>query len=75
MSDSSSNAPAGLYGGQAVIEGVMMRGRQQCAVAVRAPDDQIVLDHLHLPPGGRDRLARLPLVRGLIVLWDSLSLG
>ncbi|MCJ7513445.1 MAG: DUF1385 domain-containing protein [Anaerolineales bacterium] len=75
MSDSSSNAPVGLYGGQAVIEGVMMRGRQQCAVAVRAPDDQIVLDHLHLPPGGRDRLARLPLVRGLIVLWDSLSLG
>jgi uncharacterized protein YqhQ len=53
----------------------MMRGRQQCAVAVRGPDEGIVLDHLEVPSGRRERLLRLPLIRGLFVLWDSLSLG
>jgi uncharacterized protein YqhQ len=53
----------------------MMRGRHHCAVAVRAPGDEIVLDQLPVPSSGRQRLLRLPLVRGLIVLWDSLALG
>lgn len=75
MSDPTTSASASLYGGQAVLEGVMMRGRHQCAVAVRAPDDKIVLDQLQVPSSGRERPLRLPLVRGLIVLWDSLSLG
>jgi uncharacterized protein YqhQ len=63
------------YGGQAVLEGVMMRGTRACAVAVRAPDQQIRIEHQELPSAYRGRLARLPFVRGLLVLWDSLSLG
>ncbi len=63
------------YGGQAVLEGVMMRGARTCAVAVRAPDQSIVLDHQELPAAYRGRLARMPFLRGLLVLWDSLALG
>jgi uncharacterized protein YqhQ len=63
------------YGGQAVLEGVMMRGRRACAVAVRAPDQQIRIEHQELPAAYRGQLARLPFLRGLLVLWDSLSLG
>ncbi len=63
------------YGGQAVLEGVMMRGSRACAVAVRAPDQQIRIEHQELPAAYRGRLARLPFLRGLLVLWDSLSLG
>ena len=63
------------YGGQAVLEGVMMRGARTCAVAVRAPDHSIVLDHQELPAAYRGRLARMPFLRGLLVLWDSLGLG
>ncbi len=64
------------YGGQAVIEGVMMRGSQAMAVAVRDPGGQIVI---HAEPLSaalyRGVLGRLPLVRGLTMLWDSLGLG
>ena len=63
------------YGGQAVIEGVMMRGRKACAVALRAPDGQIVT---HIEPLGgiyKSRVAKIPLLRGLILLWDALGLG
>lgn len=63
------------YGGQAVLEGVMMRGARTCAVAVRAPDQSIVFKHEELPAAYRGRLARLPFLRGLLVLWDSLALG
>lgn len=64
------------YGGQAVIEGVMMRGSQTMAVAVRAPDGQIVI---HAEPLNatlyRGWLGRLPFLRGLTMLWDALGLG
>ncbi len=63
------------YGGQAVIEGVMMRGSRACAVAVRAPDQSIVVDVQPLGKAYRGRWARLPFVRGLFILWDSLVLG
>lgn len=75
MSEQADNAAASLYGGQAVLEGVMMRGRHQCAVAVRSPHNEIILERLQVPSGRRERLLRFPLIRGLIVLWDSLSLG
>ncbi len=64
------------YGGQAVIEGVMMRGRRWAAVAVRAPSGRIVVRSERLPVrlyGGW--VARTPFLRGLTVLWDSLGLG
>lgn len=64
------------YGGQAVIEGVMMRGSRALAVAVRNPQGKIVI---HTEPlnqavyGGR--LMKTPFVRGLVLLWDALGLG
>src|SRR6478672_6786427 len=64
------------YGGQAVLEGVMMRGRRWAAVAVRAPSKRIVVRSERLPVhlyGGW--VSRTPFVRGLTVLWDSLGLG
>jgi uncharacterized protein YqhQ len=63
------------YGGQAVLEGVMMRGASTCAVAVRAPEGNITVHTEPLGPLYRSRLARLPFLRGLIVLWDTLGLG
>ncbi len=64
-----------FYGGQAVIEGVMMRGRQALAVAVRAPDQQIVLHLQPLNPIYRGALSQTPFLRGLLGLWDALGLG
>jgi uncharacterized protein YqhQ len=64
------------YGGQAVIEGVMMRGKQHMAVAVRRPSGEIIVHSETLPEGiYNSRLGRLPLVRGLTMLWDQLVLG
>ena len=63
------------YGGQAVIEGVMMRGSQVMAVAVRAPDQRIMLHTQPLSAIYRNRVSKLPFVRGLIGLWDALVLG
>jgi uncharacterized protein YqhQ len=63
------------YGGQAVIEGVMMRGRQAVAMAMRAPDGKIVIHSEQLGAIYRSKLARIPFLRGLVMLWDSLVLG
>lgn len=65
-----------FYGGQAVLEGVMMRGRTSMAVAVRAPSGKIVVHAEPLPRsiyGGW--VAKTPFVRGLTMLWDTLGLG
>jgi uncharacterized protein YqhQ len=61
-------------GGQAVIEGVMMRGEHQWAVAARLPDGEIVVD-VHDVPGWGDRWAKIPLVRGVVNLAESMALG
>lgn len=64
------------FGGQAVIEGVMMRGRHSWAVAVRRPSGGIARVAYPLDsPGSAHRLLRLPIVRGIVALYDSLSLG
>jgi uncharacterized protein YqhQ len=63
------------YGGQALIEGVMMRGRKNCALAMRAPDGQIVTREFPLTGIYTSRLVRVPFLRGLVMLWDSLGLG
>lgn len=64
------------YGGQAVMEGVMMRGRNSMAVGVRHPDGHIVVYEEDLRPGPVVRAVRnVPFVRGAIVLWDTLLLG
>ncbi len=64
------------YGGQAVIEGVMMRGAKTLAVAVRNPSGEIVVHTETLDSriyGGR--VARIPVLRGMTLLWDALGLG
>src|SRR5579864_2123006 len=64
------------YGGQAVMEGVMMRGRMSAAVAIRRPDQSIYLHEEALNPRlYQNRLFRLPFVRGLLLLWEMLILG
>ncbi len=64
------------YGGQAVMEGVMMRGRTSAAVAVRRPDDSIYLYEETLNPRlYQNKLFRLPFLRGMLLLWDMLVLG
>lgn len=61
-------------GGQAVLEGVMMRGSSTWAVAVRTPDGGIEID-VHDVPGWADRFVKIPLVRGCTTLAESLGLG
>ena len=64
------------YGGQALIEGVLMRGRDAIAVAFRHPDGRIVWETESLRRGPHGwRLARAPFVRGLIVLYETLVVG
>ncbi|HLD93471.1 MAG TPA: DUF1385 domain-containing protein [Anaerolineales bacterium] len=64
-----------LYGGQAVLEGVMMRGRRYMALAMRAPNGKIVLHSEKLGPIYQSQVARIPFLRGLVLLWDALALG
>jgi len=63
------------YGGQAVIEGVMMRGKNACAIAMRAPDKKIVVHTEPLSGIYKSKIAKIPFLRGSIVLWDALGLG
>ncbi len=63
------------YGGQAVIEGVMMRGSRRVAIAMRKPSGEITVHSEALPQGIYGTLGRLPFVRGLVMLWDALILG
>ena len=64
------------YGGQAVIEGVMMRGRDHWAVAVRRPDRSIhVESHDVRSSEGRRRVYGLPFLRGVFALGQALSIG
>jgi uncharacterized protein YqhQ len=64
------------YGGQAVIEGVMMRGSQKMCVAVRAPEGELVIHCEPLNPKiYASFIAKIPFVRGLTMLWDTLGLG
>jgi len=63
------------YGGQAVIEGVMMRGAQGVAIAMRAPNQEIVIHTEKLTGIYKSQIAKIPFLRGLIGLWDALGLG
>jgi len=63
------------YGGQAVIEGVMMRGQNAFAIAMRAPDGTIAVHKENLAAVYRSRITRIPFLRGTLLLWDALGLG
>ena len=63
-------------GGQAVIEGVMMKNKDQYAVAVRTPDDKIVVDKQEYKSiSEKYRLLNLPLLRGVVAFCESMSIG
>jgi uncharacterized protein YqhQ len=64
------------YGGQAVIEGVMMRGAHKFAVAVRDPEGNIVIHEQPINKAlYRGSISKTPFLRGLVGLWDALGLG
>lgn len=63
------------YGGQAVLEGVMIRGQSHMAVAVRRPNGAIAIDERPLSTLYTGVVRRIPLLRGVIVLVETLSLG
>ncbi len=63
------------YGGQAVIEGVLMRGRSSIAMANRTPENEIVIKKEKLSGIYTSNLRKIPFLRGLILLWDALGLG
>lgn len=62
-------------GGQAVIEGVMMRGPQHIATAVRKPDGEIVIDKQGLGKIRKGKFVKLPMVRGCVNFFDSMIIG
>ncbi len=63
------------YGGQALIEGVLMRGQRAMAIALRAPNGKIILRREALGSIYRSRLRHIPFLRGILLLWDALVLG
>jgi uncharacterized protein YqhQ len=63
------------YGGQAVIEGVLMRGQKGLAIAMRKPDGEIIVHKEGLSGLYRSTLTKIPFLRGVILLWDALGLG
>lgn len=63
------------YGGQAVIEGVMMRGKKTVVTAVRRPGGELAIFAQVLPTIYTGRLRKTPLLRGIIVLIETLALG
>ncbi len=68
--------PRFYYGGQAVMEGVMMRGRQAVAVAIRRPQGDLYLYEEALNSKlYRSKILRLPFLRGVLVMWEMLVLG
>ncbi|HJP82646.1 MAG TPA: DUF1385 domain-containing protein [Fimbriimonadaceae bacterium] len=65
------------YGGQAIIEGVMMRSPNYFSVACRAPNGQIVqqTEHLEKTWIGRQKWLKLPFLRGTLGILDAMALG
>ena len=67
--------PPASYGGQAVIEGVMIRSPRSLAVAVRRPDGEIVVSARRLGGLLTGPWRRIPVLRGVLALWEMLTLG
>ena len=63
-------------GGQAVIEGVMIRAEDKVVTAVRTPEQQIVVrEDIHVPWGRRLRLLRVPVLRGAVAFFEMMIIG
>jgi uncharacterized protein YqhQ len=74
MGDTAPPTGPRYMGGQAVVEGVMMRGAHSWAVAVRTPEGDIEVD-VHDAPVWAQRWSKYPLVRGVMSLAESMALG
>lgn len=64
-----------FYGGQAVIEGVMIRGLKNCVVAVRNKNKEIIINQIKLPSFTNTYLKKVPFIRGLIILVEMMVIG
>lgn len=65
-----------MIGGQAVIEGIMMRGKTKAAVAVRKSDNTIVLDEWEIKPNKTlAAIQKIPILRGIVSFVGSLATG
>ncbi len=74
--ESSSTEERIRYGGQAVLDGVMMRSRKCVATAVRHPAGHVVVKAEPIEPGRLARaFRRVPVIRGAAAMWDILVLG
>mgnify|MGYP004693102241 FL=1 len=63
-------------GGQAVLEGVMMRGKTAMAIAVRDADDKIVIESERLNQSEtRKKVSKIPIIRGMVSFFESLVSG
>lgn len=71
----SEEKPRPNYGGQAVIEGVLMRGARTYSIAVRTPDQSILIESQDFGSNRRAQWIRIPFLRGPLVLWESLVIG
>ncbi len=75
MADKSAKRSCGI-GGQAVLEGVMMKNQEKYAVAVRKPDGKIeIKTEEYKSVAGENKLLKLPFIRGVFNFCDSLILG
>jgi len=63
------------YGGQAVIEGVMMRGQAAMVTAVRRSDGGMAMDTQLLPAMANSRMRKTPFIRGVVALIEAMVLG
>lgn len=64
-----------IYGGQAVVEGVMIRGERHVSIAVRRPDGTIALKRESINPIYTGVFRRIPISRGILVLTETMMLG
>lgn len=64
-----------FYGGQAVIEGVMIRGKSNCVVAVRNSQNKIILNQIPIPSFSKPFFKKIPFLRGVIILIEMMVIG
>ena len=62
-------------GGQALLEGIMMRGPEKTAMAVRHTSGEIIIEEYETKGKDRGKFFKLPFIRGLFNMYDSLTFG
>tara|TARA_B100001029_G_scaffold179279_1_gene188243 strand:- start:177 stop:1070 length:894 start_codon:yes stop_codon:yes gene_type:complete len=75
LSDSNNKDSQISYGGQALIEGVMIRGKKAAVLAVRNPDGEIIKEQIQFSRFYNRSLLKIPILRGILNLADSLVVG